>query len=214
MVRQAGPGEEPFWSVPAGQLEPGELVTEARRSRGQGRDGDHRPRSAARRVHGAGGRAARGLVRHRLDLRRRRLGGRRSRWPIQTVSCSSRPGSPSKRRAGAVDLISWHPLTARYLRGYARARGRSGCAACIPTAERSGSSGSRADRSRRASRAAHLQSRRDRTGVADRLHQRPGRASTPDGQLAGEDHFTQAEQAFRNLATARRGGRWQRWRAS
>jgi enamine deaminase RidA (YjgF/YER057c/UK114 family) len=25
---------------------------------------------------------------------------------------------------------------------------------------------------------------------------------TPDGQLAGEDHFTQAEQAFRNLATA------------
>ncbi len=27
-------------------------------------------------------------------------------------------------------------------------------------------------------------------------------AWTADGQLAGEDHFTQAEQAFRNLATA------------
>ena len=29
MVRQAGPGEEPFWSVPAGRLEPGEFAIEA-----------------------------------------------------------------------------------------------------------------------------------------------------------------------------------------
>ncbi len=29
MVRQAGPGEEPFWSVPGGRVEPGEFVTEA-----------------------------------------------------------------------------------------------------------------------------------------------------------------------------------------
>jgi 8-oxo-dGTP diphosphatase len=29
MIRQAGPGEEPFWSVPAGRAEPGEFVTDA-----------------------------------------------------------------------------------------------------------------------------------------------------------------------------------------
>ena len=29
MVRQAGPGEEPFWVLPGGRVEPGELVTEA-----------------------------------------------------------------------------------------------------------------------------------------------------------------------------------------
>jgi 8-oxo-dGTP diphosphatase len=28
MVHQAGPGEEPFWSVPGGRIEPGELATE------------------------------------------------------------------------------------------------------------------------------------------------------------------------------------------
>jgi 8-oxo-dGTP diphosphatase len=28
MVLQAGPGEEPFWSVPGGRIEPGELATE------------------------------------------------------------------------------------------------------------------------------------------------------------------------------------------
>jgi 8-oxo-dGTP diphosphatase len=29
MVRQAGPGEEPAWTVPGGRVEPGELLTEA-----------------------------------------------------------------------------------------------------------------------------------------------------------------------------------------
>jgi 8-oxo-dGTP diphosphatase len=29
MVLQAGPGEDPFWSVPGGRIEPGELATEA-----------------------------------------------------------------------------------------------------------------------------------------------------------------------------------------
>jgi 8-oxo-dGTP diphosphatase len=29
MVRQAGPGEEPFWTIPGGKVEPGEFVTEA-----------------------------------------------------------------------------------------------------------------------------------------------------------------------------------------
>jgi 8-oxo-dGTP diphosphatase len=29
MVRQAGPGEEPFWSTPGGRVEDGELLTEA-----------------------------------------------------------------------------------------------------------------------------------------------------------------------------------------
>jgi 8-oxo-dGTP diphosphatase len=29
LVRQAGPGEEPVWSIPGGRIEPGELVTEA-----------------------------------------------------------------------------------------------------------------------------------------------------------------------------------------
>jgi 8-oxo-dGTP pyrophosphatase MutT (NUDIX family) len=29
MVRQAGPGEDPFWSIPGGKVEPGELATEA-----------------------------------------------------------------------------------------------------------------------------------------------------------------------------------------
>jgi len=31
MIRQAAPGEEPFWSVPAGRVEDGELVTEGLR---------------------------------------------------------------------------------------------------------------------------------------------------------------------------------------
>jgi ADP-ribose pyrophosphatase YjhB (NUDIX family) len=31
MIRQAGPGEEPYWSVPAGRVEPGEFVTDALR---------------------------------------------------------------------------------------------------------------------------------------------------------------------------------------
>src|SRR5436190_1648023 len=29
MVRQAGPGEEPWWSIPGGRVEPGEFVFEA-----------------------------------------------------------------------------------------------------------------------------------------------------------------------------------------
>ena len=29
MIRQAGPGEEPFWSIPAGRLEPGEFLPDA-----------------------------------------------------------------------------------------------------------------------------------------------------------------------------------------
>jgi ADP-ribose pyrophosphatase YjhB (NUDIX family) len=29
MIRQAGPGEEPFWTIPGGRVEPGEFVTEA-----------------------------------------------------------------------------------------------------------------------------------------------------------------------------------------
>ena len=29
MVRQAAPGEEPFWSIPSGRVEPGELAVEA-----------------------------------------------------------------------------------------------------------------------------------------------------------------------------------------
>jgi 8-oxo-dGTP diphosphatase len=29
MIRQAGPGEDPYWSIPAGRVEPGEFLTDA-----------------------------------------------------------------------------------------------------------------------------------------------------------------------------------------
>ena len=59
MVRQAGPGEEPVWTIPGGRVEPGEFVTEAlvRETREETGvevvdSGDRVGQSALDRIHG------------------------------------------------------------------------------------------------------------------------------------------------------------------
>ena len=116
MVRQAGPGEEPFWSVPAGRLEPGEFATEA----------------VVREVKEETGITVldRGLVVLTAQVDEQREGWFASVWTFDVAAWEgdlavADPDGlvldaawvPLEEACCRLDLISWQPLTARYLRG-------------------------------------------------------------------------------------------------
>jgi 8-oxo-dGTP diphosphatase len=115
MVRQAGPGEEPFWSVPAGRIEPGEFALEA----------------LVREVKEETGITVLdpGLVAFAAQVDDRRDGWFATVWTFDVawegvIEVADPDGLvlevawvPLDEACRRLDLISWQPLTARYLRG-------------------------------------------------------------------------------------------------
>lgn len=116
MVRQAGPGKEPFWTVPAGRLERGELVTEA----------------LVREVEEETGITVLdpGQVAFTVQVDERREGWFATVWTFDVaawegeIAVADPDGFvheaawvPLGEACARLDLISWQPLTARYLRG-------------------------------------------------------------------------------------------------
>lgn len=116
MVRQAGPGEEPFWSIPAGRVEPGESVTE----------------TLCRELHEETGITVidpGGLAfRVNVDDRRDGWSGTVRTWDVAAwegdVGVLDPDGLvleaawlPIDEAVGHLRLISWQPLTVRYLLG-------------------------------------------------------------------------------------------------
>ena len=116
MVEQAGPGEEPVWSVPGGRVEPGELVVEALVR-------ELREETGVRVV--APGRLAFSV----------QVDGRQDGWfaTVFSFDVEAWEGElavddpdgfvgqaawvPLPEALGRLERISWHRLTARYLRG-------------------------------------------------------------------------------------------------
>lgn len=116
MVRQAGPDEEPYWTVPGGAAEPGEFVTDA----------------LVREVREETGLTV-------LDLGApafaAEVDDRRDGWfaTVWTWDIARWEGElavndpdglvldaawvPIDEATARLDLISWQPITARYLRG-------------------------------------------------------------------------------------------------
>jgi 8-oxo-dGTP diphosphatase len=116
MVRQAGPEEAPFWSVPAGRLEPGEFAPEA----------------LVREVKEETGITVldAGPVAFAAQVDDRRDGWFATVWTFDVaawegvIEVADPDGLvleaawvPLDEACRRLDLISWQPLTARYLRG-------------------------------------------------------------------------------------------------
>lgn len=116
MVLQAGPGEEPFWSIPGGRIEPGEFVVDALRR-------EVREETGIEVVDP-------GRLAFLLQLDDRRDGYFATVWTWEVaawrgeVAVDDPDGfvreatwAPLEEAAARLDLIGWQPLTARYLRG-------------------------------------------------------------------------------------------------
>jgi 8-oxo-dGTP diphosphatase len=121
MVRQGALGEELFWSVPAGRLEPGELVTEA----------------LVREVKEETGITVLdpGPIAFTAQVDDRREGWFATVWTFDVAAwegaievadpdglVAEAAWIPVEEACRRLDLISWQPLTARYLRGMLEAR--------------------------------------------------------------------------------------------
>jgi len=116
MILQAGPGEQPYWSVPGGRVEPGEFAPEA----------------VVREVREETGIAVLdpGLVAFTVQVDDRREGWFATVWTFDVAAWEGELGIadpdglvleaewiPLEDACRRLDLISWQPLTARYLRG-------------------------------------------------------------------------------------------------
>ena len=116
MVRQAGPGEEAYWTVPGGAAEPGEFVTDA----------------LAREVHEETGLRVvdPGALAFAAQVDDRREGWFATVWTWDVAHWEGElavddPDGlvleaawvPLAEATERLDLVSWQPLTARYLRG-------------------------------------------------------------------------------------------------
>jgi 8-oxo-dGTP diphosphatase len=116
MVRQAGPGEEPFWVLPGGRVEPGELVTEA----------------VVREVREETGIRVLdpGRVAFVVQVDERRESWNATAWTFEVDSWEGElaPADPDgyvleaawvpvAEACQRLALISWHSLTVRYLQG-------------------------------------------------------------------------------------------------
>lgn len=116
MVRQAGPGEEPVWTVPGGRVEPGEFVIHAL-------EREVLEETGVRIVD-------RGVLAFisQMDDRREGYFATVWTWDVAAWEGEVAPSDPDGfvRDAAFVPLaraveylraISWHPLTVRYLLG-------------------------------------------------------------------------------------------------
>ena len=116
MVRQAGAGEEPWWSIPGGRVEPGEFVFEA----------------VVREVGEETGIAVLdpGRLAFTVQVDERREGWFATVWTFDVASWDGElaVGDPDRLVLEAawvplaeacrrLELVSWHRLTARYLQG-------------------------------------------------------------------------------------------------
>jgi 8-oxo-dGTP diphosphatase len=121
MVRQAGPGEERFWTIPGGRVESGELVTEA----------------VVREVREETGISVLdpGPIAFTVQVDERREGWFATVWTFDVAAWEgdlavADPDGfvleaawvPLAEACARLELISWHPLTQRYLRGALEAR--------------------------------------------------------------------------------------------
>lgn len=121
MVRQAGPGEKPFWVLPGGRVEPGELVTEA----------------VVREVREETGIRVLdpGRVAFVVQVDERRENWNAVAWTFEVDSWEGElaPADPDgfvleaawvpiAEAAQRLALISWHSLTVRYLEGRLESR--------------------------------------------------------------------------------------------
>ena len=116
MIRQGGPGEQPYWSVPGGRIEPGEFAPEA----------------VVREVKEETGITVLdpGPVAFTAQVDDRHEGWFATVWTFDVAAWEGEllvadPDGlvleaawiPLGEACRRLDLISWQPLTARYLRG-------------------------------------------------------------------------------------------------
>ncbi len=118
MIRQAGSAEEPYWTVPGGRVEPGERRHAALRR-------EVREETGIEVVHP-------GAPAYLVEVDERREGWSAevwtwdvARWHGDVAAAPPDPDGlvleaawlPLDEACALLDLVSWQPLTARYLRG-------------------------------------------------------------------------------------------------
>jgi 8-oxo-dGTP diphosphatase len=121
MVRQGAPGEEPFWSIPGGRVEAGEFVTEAL------------VREVAEET---GIRVLEpGELAFTVQVDERREGWNAAVWTFEVdawegeIAVDDPDGFvleaawvPLEEACRRLELIAWHRITTRYLRGVLESR--------------------------------------------------------------------------------------------